>query len=572
MEALLLLSSSSPEPQNPITDPANSKSNHKSDEEVKDETVMMKKKKKKTKQSDSEKRKLKGKKKEMNNDAASSSSCSISSTSNSNSTRRVSRVAHRLRNPTVRLGMSRRSVGERQAEALAFPLGMSFAALANLVLQRKNAAGQNVFVDDLAMISARAATETVASVYGYKLGSFATTFEKSFNHTLRILKVTNESANPRQLNNDDVGRCNLDCSIIDEYSDTELSAKETSSSTSAYEVIQGSAIATTSMNELVLHEASRQLSCLPPSSSEMPYTAMLRFIAEKQQEANDLQREAISLKMIGLTYKEVGLGLKHESNNLQKSQLEMDVSKAAFKKEKFKTELEETRKAEMVRRVMDWLGVSVFSMSVSMLTGAYNFSLKRIEDATAACEPSEETSSTWWVPKHVSTLNSEFNTMICRIRVWVQFVFGLIMLLVLAYFIMQRSSGRTQAMPISFIVIVLGIFCGLPVKVCVDTLGGDGKLWLMFWEVFCLFHLFANVFTLTLYGLMYGPIINVTQVTKSSRFKTLFPYGARRSVLYVVFIFVLPAITGLLPFATFGEWRDLAMDNFFGGSASDSKV
>ncbi|XP_010462552.1 PREDICTED: protein CPR-5-like [Camelina sativa] len=563
MEALVLLSSSSPEPQNPITDPANSESDHKSDEEVKGETIMKKKKKKKTKQSDSEKRRLKGKKKEMNNDEASSSSCSISSSSNSNSTRRVSRVvAHRLRNPTVRLGMSRRTVAERQAEALAFPLGMSFAALANLVLQRKNAAGQNVFVDDLAMISARAATETVASVYGYKLGSFATTFEKSFNHTLRILKVTNESANPRQLNNDDVGRCNLDCSIIDEYSDTELSAKETSPATSVYEVIQGSAIATTSMNELVLREPSRQLSCLPPS------TAVVRCLAE----ANDLQREANSLKKIGLTYKKMELGINYESNTLQKSQLEVDVSKAAFREEKFKTKLEDTRKAEMVRRVMDWLGVSVFSMWVSMLTGAYNFSLKRIEDATAACEPSEETSSSWWVPKHVSTLNSEFNTMICRIRVWVQFVFGLIMLLVLAYFIMQRSSGRTQAMPISFIVIVLGVFCGLPVKVCVDIIGGDGKLWLMFWEVFCLFHLFANVFTLTLYGLMYGPIINVTQVTKSSRFKTLFPYWARRSVLYVVFIFVLPAITGLLPFATFGEWRDLAMDNFFDGSASDPKV
>ncbi|XP_010444453.1 PREDICTED: protein CPR-5 [Camelina sativa] len=565
MEALLLLSSS-PEPQKSITDPANSKSDHQSDEEVKDET-MMKKKKKKTKQSDSGKRKHKGKKKEMNNDEASSSSCSISSTSNSNSTRRVSRVAHRLRNPTVRLGMSRRSVAERQAEALAFPLGMSFAALANLVLQRKNAAGQNVFVDDLAMISARAATETVASVYGYKLGSFATTFEKSFNHTLRILKVTNESANPRQLNNDDVGRCNLDCSIIDEYSDTELSAKETSSSTSVYEVIQGSAIATTSMNELVLHEPSRQLSCIPPLSSEMSSTAVVRCLTE----ANDLQREANSLKKIGLTYKKMELGINYESNSLQKSQLEVDVSKTAFKKEKFKTELEDTRKAEMVTKIMDWLGLSVFSMSVSMFIGAYNFSLKRIEDATAACEPSEEPSSTWWVPKHVSTLNSEFHTMICRIRVWVQFVFGLIMLLVLAYFIMQRSSGRTQAMPISFIVIVLGIFCGLPVKVCVDTLGGDGKLWLMFWEVFCLFHLFANVFTLALYGLMHGPI-NVTQVTKSSRCKTLFPYWARRSVFYVVFIFVLPAITGLLPFATFGEWRDLAMDNFFGGSASDSKV
>lgn len=128
MEALLLAPST--EPQNPITDPANSKANYQSDDE--DET-MKKKKKKETNPSNLEKRKLKGKKKEiMNNDEASSSSCSASSTSNPNS-KRVTRVVHRLRNPTVRLGMARRSVGERQAEALAKPLGFSFAALANLV-------------------------------------------------------------------------------------------------------------------------------------------------------------------------------------------------------------------------------------------------------------------------------------------------------------------------------------------------------------------------------------------------------------------------------------------------------
>lgn len=69
----------------------------------------------------------------MNSDEASSSCSSSSSTSSPNSTRRVSRVAHRLRNPTVRLGMARRSVGERQAEALALSLGMSFAAFTNLV-------------------------------------------------------------------------------------------------------------------------------------------------------------------------------------------------------------------------------------------------------------------------------------------------------------------------------------------------------------------------------------------------------------------------------------------------------
>jgi hypothetical protein len=53
----------------------------------------------------------------------------------------------------MRLGMARRSVGERQAEKLAKPLGFSLAAFANMVIARKNAAGQNVYVDDLVEVS-----------------------------------------------------------------------------------------------------------------------------------------------------------------------------------------------------------------------------------------------------------------------------------------------------------------------------------------------------------------------------------------------------------------------------------
>ncbi|CAL9244900.1 unnamed protein product [Arabidopsis halleri] len=557
MEALPL--HPSPEPQNPITDPANSKPNHQSDDKHKDET--MKKKKKKTTPSNLEKREIKGKKKEiMNNDEASSSSCSTSSTSNPNSTKRVTRVVHRLRNPTVRLGMARRSVGERQAEALAKPLGFSFAALANLVLARKNATGQNVYVDDLAEISATAVTESLANVYGNKLGSFATNFEQSFNSTLKILKLTNECANPHQLNNNDVRSCNLDCSTIDGCSDTELFEKETSSATSAYEVIQGSARATSLVNELVLYEQTRQLSSVLPSSSSMSLTTFDRSVEELKR-ANDLKNEENGLTRRKLMLKEMDLSLKYESNNLGKSKLEMDGLKAAFRAEKFKTELEDTRKAEMVTRIMDWLVVSVCSMLASMLLGVYNFSQKRIKDATSVCEPSEEKSSSWWVPKQVSLMNSGFNIFICRVRVWVQIFFGVLMIIFFTYFISKRSAGTKQTMPISFIILFLGIFCGISGKLCVDTLGGNGKLWLIVWEVFCLFQFVANVFALALHGLMFG-CINVTQ---SSRCNSMFPYWARRSVLYVVILFVLPAINGLLPFATFGEWRDLAMYQFLGG-------
>lgn len=498
------------------------------------------------------KRKLKAKKKES--DEASSSSCSSSSASNLNSTRRVSRVAHRLRSPPVRLGFTRRSVGERQAEALALPLGMSFAAFANLVLQRKSADGQNVYVDDLAGISASAVKESLANVYGDKLGSFATNFEKSFNSTLKILKLINESTSPHQLDNtNNVASCDLDRSTIDGCSDSELSAKETSSTTSAYEAIQGGTRTTTtsSMNEIVLHEETRQLSTVSRTSSAMPLTTFEKAL-EEQARANDLKSMEIGLTMRKLRLKETELALSYESNNLGRSKLEMNVSKAAFRAEKFKTEQEDSKKADMVHKIMDWLVLSVFTMLASMLYGAYVFSHQRITEAASICEPSEEKTSSWWVPKQVSSINAEFNILLCRLRVWVQSFFGVLMILVITYFIIQRSSGTAkQTMPVTFIVIFLGVVCGLPGKFCVDTLGGDGKLWLLLWETLCVLQFVANVFTLAFYRLMYGPV-----TTQGGRCDAMVPYWARRSVFFALVVLALPVMNGLLPFATYGEWRE----------------
>ncbi|CAN6821584.1 unnamed protein product [Brassica oleracea] len=548
MDALLL--PPSPDPEKSFTDPANQGANHRpedSSDELKDETMRMK-----MKLSPLTKRKLKAKKKES--DEASSSSCSSSYASNLNSTRRVSRVAHRLRSPSVRLGFTRRTVGERQAEALALPLGMSFAAFANLVLQRKSANGQNIYVDDLAGISASAVKESLANVYGDKLGSFATNFEKSFNSTLKILKLINESTPPHLLdNNNNVASCDIDRSTIDGCSDSELSAKETSSTTSAYEAIQGGTRTTTSsMNEIVLHEETRQLSTVSRTSSAMPLTTFEKAL-EEQARANDLKSMEIGLTMRKLRLKETELALSYESNNLGKSKLEMNVSRAAFRAEKFKTEQEDSKKADMVHKIMDWLVLSVFTVLASMLYGAYVFSHQRITEAASICEPSEEKTSSWWVPKQVSSINAEFNILLCRLRVWVQSFFGVLMILVITYFIIQRSSSGTakQTMPVTFIVIFLGIVCGLPGKFCVDTLGGDGKLWLLLWETFCVLQFVANVFTLAFYRLMYGPV-----TTQGGRCDTMVPYWARRSVFFALVVLALPVMNGLLPFATYGEWRE----------------
>ncbi|XP_024007612.1 protein CPR-5 [Eutrema salsugineum] len=363
----------------------------------------------------------------MNNDEGSSSS-SPSSNPNPNSTRRDSRVPHRLRKHTVRFGMARGSVGKRQAEALA--LGMYFAASASLVLGRKNATGQNAYADDRALIYASAVKESLASVYGHKLGSFA---ERSFNTTLRILKVINDSTFP------------------------------------------------------------------------------------------------------------------HQVDNLEKSKLKMGVSKAAFRAERFKTKSEDTRKPYMV---LDCIVLSVFNILFSTLYGTYVFSQQRIMESTSVCNSiSEDISHSWWVPKQVSQINTELNILICSFGVWIQIYFALVMIFVVTYLIIHRSSGTKQTKPVTFTVFFLGYVCGLLGKFCVDTLGGNDKLWLFLWGIFCLLQFFAVVFTSALYGLVYGPV-NVTQGTKSS---SMVSYWAWRSLFLGVILLVLPLTYGLLPFATFGE-------------------
>ncbi|KAL0718458.1 hypothetical protein Bca4012_067780 [Brassica carinata] len=579
MDTLLL--SPSPEHRSLITDPANLMANHQAESFI-DETM---RKKKKKKPSSLERRKLKAKNKEIpNRDEAASSS---SSTSDLKSTQRVSQISHhRLRNPTVRLGMARRSVGERQAEALALPLGMSIAAFANLVLERKSVAGQNVYVDDLGVvssvtpnnlissaivlfflversvsfftcyalqISASAVKESLANVYGNKLGSFATNFEKSFNSTLRILKMINESAFQHQLDNNN----NVDRSTIDGCSDSELSVKENSSPTSAHEI--------------VLHEETRQLSCVQriPAMSLTPFE---RLSIQEKALANDLKREENGLKKTELGLKEMEIALLYDSNILGKSKLEMNVSKRAFDEERFRTEQEEARKTDMITKIMDWLVVSVFNMLASMLYGAYVFSQQRIMEATSICQPSEDKTSSWWVPKQVSSINTEFNILLCRVRVWVQSFFGVLMILVFTYFIIQRSSGTKQTMPVTFIVLFLGVVCGLPGKLCVDTLGGNGKLWLLLWELFCLLQFVANVFILALYRLLYGPVTVTEEGRCGDSMVTMVPYWARRSVFFGLILLVLPVGNGLLPFATVGAWGHhftVVVSTFLGGLGSD---
>ena len=102
--------------------------------------------------------------------------------------------------------------------------------------------------------------------------------------------------------------------------------------------------------------------------------------------------------------------------------------------------------------------------------------------------------------------------------------FGLEMIVDIAYSVFQRTTmSPPTTMPVTFI-LLLGFLCGIVGKLCVDTLGGSGFHWLLYWESLCLLHFFANVFPSALYQILYGPI-SVSQIKEGGR---LAPYWLRR--------------------------------------------
>lgn len=152
----------------------------------------------------------------------------------------------------------------------------------------------------------------------------------------------------------------------------------------------------------------------------------------------------------------------------------------------------------------------------------------------------------------MASLNTGWHMLRCQVQVVSRMAFGVIMILAIAYLLLQRSATSNQAMPVTFIVLLLGVACGLAGKLCIDTLGGSGFHWLMVWETLCLLHLFANIFTSALFIILHGPI----EVSQGKIRHTILPYWFRRAVFYSLLLVFMPLLCGLIPFAGISEWKD----------------
>ncbi|VVA33836.1 Hypothetical predicted protein [Prunus dulcis] len=342
-------------------------------------------------------------------DAAAAPSSSCGSTS-SGSSFRGTRVAGKRRSPKMVFTAPPRNP---DADEIAFRLGMSIAAFVAQILERNGEVGGGMSSDHLAKICASAVRESLANVFGNTCDCFIQNFEKSFGSTLRTLKSIKESSTNNRgcLSSHQnmegsslhVTRDEQDGASSSDIEDCHSKAMSHTDATQGqlnYRDELNRSMLTSSLNlELALHGQTNQLTYIPPRTSESGANqSMLRTIRKsviEQARANDLKTLELNLTMQRLKLKETQLSLNYDSNQLQRSKFSMDISKASFKAEKFKSQLEDTRHAELLKKCIDCLVAGLLVMIASLIYGAYVYSYKRLTEATASCTPSTKESKSW---------------------------------------------------------------------------------------------------------------------------------------------------------------------------------
>lgn len=495
-----------------------------------------------------------------------SSSSFCGSSSSSPYSLPAKRVVLRRRNPRPLLGTTRRSEGN--VDAIGLPLGMSVAAVVSLVLETKDTSGGRMNVDHLSMICTSAVRESLVNVFGDKFDCFMRNFEDSFGTTLRTLNLINNSdvkkggahfSNPNvEGSTSDLtlnkGGCTSNSDVEDFPPETILRNFMSRDQFNAIEEVRQNMPTDSSSHELALPTQRNQVACITTSTSgsAIRILSTIEKSVIEQTRSNDLKTLELGLTMEKLKLKRTGLALNSESNHLGREKLAMGISKASFKTEKFKNQLEETRHAELLRKCIDCLVAGLFIMSVSLLYGAYVFSYKRITEAAESCAASSMESKSWWIPKPMASVNSGFNILRCQVQVVSRMLFGVLMIVMIAFLLLKRSTATKQVLPVTSILLLLGVACGLAGKLCVDTLGGSGYHWLLYWETLCLLHFIFNENTSALFIILHGPV-DVSQGTKG---KAIVPYWIRQSLFYAILLVFLPVSCGLMPFASLGEWKD----------------
>ncbi|KAK2438679.1 protein CPR-5 [Trifolium repens] len=470
----------------------------------------------------------------------------------------------------VRVSVRRKTTTD--VASIGFPLGMSFAAVMAQVLYKRDATIDihKISPSHISSICTSAIKESLANVYGDKLDDLARNFEQSFASTFSTLRLIYESSRSNEGNNlntrkmkfptckltHDKGDCSSATVIDGGNSEGVLHEKIQDQSNNCKEFEENFHMDSIS-HGVTLHRQSNQFVCFPPISSGSGINNnSVISVSEKsvmeESRSNDLKTIELALAMKKLKLKETQLVLNSDLNHLERSKLAMGMSKASFKVEKFKNQLEDMRHGELIKNCVDCLIAGLLVMSSSLLYGAYVYSYERIAESTASCTPSNKESKSWWSPKSMFSLDTKWHVLWCQVQVMSRMVFGVLMIFAIAYLLIMRSTTISQTMPVTFILLLLGIACGYCGKLCIDALGGSGSLWLIYWEIMCMLHFLSIVCTPTLFKILHGPVV-ASHKTKQN---IILPYWFRRFWFYSTLLVFLPLLCGLAPFASFDQWKD----------------
>ncbi|CAM0884352.1 unnamed protein product [Alopecurus aequalis] len=425
---------------------------------------------------------------------------------------------------------------------LALPLGMSFAAVLARVINSSNGSGERLQPGVLSKICTSAVKESLANTYGDRFDGFMGNFENSFRSTLRTLHRINEIPDYERSPAPECSFKHGGSAAVGNLGTVDLQNQRN-------EVNQD--IVNSVESQLVLYaRGSQQLaqSARSRSSHEAVLNAFEMSVKE-QARSNELKEYEIGLNMRKLQLKQSQLALSSNTHMLEKIKLSLGFQKASFQGEKFKTQMQDTRDAQILRTLIDFLISAVILMSVFFAYGTYIYSYERITDITSACSAASRGSKSWWVPSSVSNFNSGLLFLRCHLIAATRMCFGIVMILAIAWLVFQRSALAGSNMPITFNFILLGVICGFAGRFCTNTLGGNGNVWLMCWEVLCSIHLLGNCYPSILYLILHGPI-----TTTRGKEVVWLPYWVRRCIFYAVLGFIIPAFTGLLPFASLSNW------------------
>uniref|UniRef100_A0A0D9YYR6 Protein CPR-5 n=1 Tax=Oryza glumipatula TaxID=40148 RepID=A0A0D9YYR6_9ORYZ len=354
-----------------------------------------------------------------------------------------------------------------------------------------------------------AVKESLTNIYGDRFDNFMKNFEKSFGSTLRTLHLINETPVYEQDNSR--------FSHEDGTSAAEIKLSGADSKRPVHDIQESTSLSSMD-NQIILHAGTdQQLVKLPHNKASPEFDRHILNVFERslneQTRSNELKELEIGLNMRKLQLKQSQIALSSYSHMLEKIKISMGFQKASFREEKFRTQMEDTRHAELLRRLIDLLLTAVL---VQRLQGNLNLGGCQIQ--------------------YQLSIRVSFNSSNKDV-IW------------------HRSAMTGPNMPITFNVMLLGVLCGSVGRFCVDTLGGDGNVWLFFWEILCFIHLFGNSRPSLLYRMLYGPI-SVTDRTKASDL----PYRVRRYTFYTVLSVILPCLAGLLPFASLSDWNELVVE------------